>query len=244
MAESVNAAFEVLDDAEALSHEAARCVMLSAREAVICTGRCTIALAGGATPRRLYELLASDDYRGAMPWDEIEWFWGDERCVPPEDPRSNFRLAQEAMLERAAVSPDRVHRIGGEVRPPARAALSYEAVVRDRVPDHAFDLVLLGVGADGHTASLFPGDPALEERERLVVAVRGGASRQVPERITMTYPLLDRAHSLLVLAAGAEKREVVRAVREDREAAAARYPIARLRPAGHLTWLVDRAAAS
>lgn len=240
----MNAEFEVIDDVESLSHEAARVVMLSAREAVICTGRCTIALAGGGTPRRLYELLASDDYRGAMPWDEIEWFWSDERCVPPDDPRSNFRLANEAMLTRVAAPPERVHRIGGEVRPPSRAALSYEALVRDRVPDYAFDLVLLGVGADGHTASLFPGDPALDERERLVVAVTGDESREVRERITMTYPLLDRARSLLILAAGREKRDVVRAVRDDPEGAAHRYPVARVRPAGHLTWLVDKAAGA
>lgn len=243
MAQSLRPDFEVLEDLDALSHEAARYVMLSAREAVICTGRCTIALAGGETPRRLYELLGSEDYRGAVPWDEIDWFWGDERCVPPDDPRSNYRLAHETMLERAGVSPSRVHRMSGETRPPSRAARSYEALVRDIVPDQTFDLVILGVGADGHTASLFPGHAALEERERLVVAVTADKGREVPKRITMTFPLLDRARSLLVLAAGASKRGVVHAVRSDPTAAAIRYPVARLRPAGHLTWLLDRAAA-
>jgi 6-phosphogluconolactonase len=243
MAKSVSPEFAVLEDLDALSHEAARVVLLSAREAVICTGRCTIVLAGGATPARLYALLGSDEYRGAMPWDEIEWFWGDERCVPPDDPRSNFRLAHEAMLARVGVPPALMHRMAGEVRPPARAARSYEALIRDRVPDQVFDLVLLGVGEDGHTASLFPGDPALEERERLVVAVTG-TGRPVPRRLTMTLPLFDRARSVLVLAAGAAKRDVVSAVRADPAAAAERYPVARLRPAGHLTWLVDRAAAS
>lgn len=244
MAQSVRPDFEVLKDLDALSHEAARYVMLSAREAVLCAGRCTIALAGGSTPRRLYELLASDEYRGAMPWDEIEWYWSDERCVPPEDPRSNYRLAEEAMLARVAVPPSRVHRMIGERRPPSRAAQSYEALVRDTVPDFTFDLIILGVGEDGHTASLFPGHPVLEERERLVVAVTGDKGREVPKRITMTFPLLDRARSLLVLAAGRSKQPVVDAVRHDLAAAAARYPVARLRPAGHLTWLVDREAVS
>jgi 6-phosphogluconolactonase len=236
----VSPEISVLENADAMSHEAARFVMLSTREAVLCTGRCTVALSGGSTPRRLYELLASDEYRGAMPWDEIEWFWSDERCVPPTDPRSNFRLADEAMLQRAGVAPERVHRMQGELTP-ARAALAYEALIRDRVPDHAFDLILLGVGEDGHTASLFPGHPALEERERLVTAVRAEAV-EVRDRITMTLPLLNRARSVLVLAAGASKREIVQSVRADAASAAERFPIARVRPAGHLTWIVDQSA--
>lgn len=233
----------VLETADAMSHEAARFVLLSTREAVLCTGRCTVALSGGATPRRLYELLASDEYRGALPWDEIEWFWSDERCVPPEDPRSNFRLANEAMLQRAGVATSHVHRMYGELTP-SRGALAYEAVVRERVPDHAFDLILLGVGEDGHTASLFPGHAVLDEREQLVTAVRGPEAIDVPDRITMTLPLINRARSVLVLAAGESKRPVVRAVREDAGAASVRYPVARVRPAGHLTWIVDQAAGA
>jgi 6-phosphogluconolactonase len=237
----VSPEISVLDTADAMSHEAARFVMLSIREAVLCTGRCTVALSGGSTPRRLYELLASDEYRGALPWDEIEWFWSDERCVPPDDPRSNFRLADETMLSRAGVVPAQVHRMYGELTP-SRAALAYEAVVRERVPDHAFDLILLGVGEDGHTASLFPGHPALDERERLIVALRGAEAIEVPDRITMTLPLINRARSVLVLTAGASKRRIVQAVRDDAVAAAERFPIARVRPAGHLTWIVDQAA--
>lgn len=243
MAKPVTIDFSVLADLEAVSHEAARFVMLSAREAVICTGRCTVALAGGETPRRLYELLASDEYRGAMPWDEIDWFWGDERCVAADDPRSNYRMAHEVMLARAGVAPERVHRVPAEVRPPSRAAHSYERQIRDLVPDMAFDLIILGVGEDGHTASLFPGDRALEERERFVVSVRRKGAPATPERITMTLPLLNLGHSVLVLATGAGKREVVDAVRSDPVAAAEHYPVARLKPAGHLTWLVDQSAS-
>lgn len=241
MAQPVSPEISVLASADAMSHEAARFVLLSTREAVLCTGRCTVALSGGATPGRLYELLASDEYRGALPWDEIEWFWSDERCVPPDDPRSNFRLADQAMLQRAGVAPQQVHRIYGELTP-ARAALAYESLVRERVPDHAFDLILLGVGEDGHTASLFPGHPVLEEREQLVSAVRGGDTVEVPDRITMTLPLINRARSVLVLAAGASKRKVVQAVQADAVRAAERYPVARVRPAGHLTWIVDQSA--
>jgi 6-phosphogluconolactonase len=241
VAQPVSPEISVLEDADAMSHEAARFVLLSTREAVLCTGRCTVALSGGATPRRLYELLASDEYRGALPWDEIEWFWSDERCVPPDDPRSNFRLADEAMLQRAGVAPQQVHRIYGELTP-ARAALAYESLVRERVPDHAFDLILLGVGEDGHTASLFPDHPVLEEREQLVSAVRAADTAEVPDRITMTLPLINRARSVLVLAAGASKRKVVHAVQADAVSAAERYPVARVRPAGHLTWIVDQSA--
>lgn len=241
MAQPVSPEISVLESLDEVSHEAARFVLLSAREAVLCTGRCTIALAGGSTPRRLYELMASDEYRGALPWEEIEWFWSDERCVPPTDPRSNFRMADEAMLARVGVAPGQVHRMQGELTP-ARAALAYEALVRERVADQVLDLVLLGVGEDGHTASLFPGHPALEERERLVLAVQGAPTREVPERLTMTFPLINRARSVLVLAAGASKRAVVQAVRTDPRSAAERFPVARLRPAGHLTWIVDQAA--
>ncbi|HEX6644079.1 MAG TPA: 6-phosphogluconolactonase [Gemmatimonadales bacterium] len=242
MAQPLSPEISVLESLDALSHEAARVVLLSARESVLCTGRCTIALSGGSTPKRLYELLASDEYRGAMPWDEIEWYWSDERCVPPDDPRSNFRLAHEAMLLRAGAAPTQVHRIAGEKAPP-RAAQAYESLVRDRLPDLAFDLVLLGVGEDGHTASLFPGDPALEERERLVIDVRAPAGAEVAARVTMTLPLINRARSVLVLAAGASKRRIVHAVRSDPAGAAGDFPVARVRPVGHLTWLVDAAAA-
>ena len=241
MAQPVTPEISVLESLDAASHEAARFILLSVRESVLCTGRCTLALAGGGTPRRLYQLLASDEYREALPWEEITWFWSDERCVPPADSRSNFRMAHEAMLSRVATLPSQMFRMHGELDPP-RAAMSYETIIREELPDLAFDLILLGVGEDGHTASLFPGHPALEERERLVMAVDGGPDLDVRERITMTLPLINRARSVLVLAAGASKRPVVRAVQEDPVAAAERYPVARLRPAGHLTWIVDQAA--
>jgi 6-phosphogluconolactonase len=233
---------QILADLEAVSREAARRLVDAARGAIERRGVCTIALAGGATPRRLYRLLASDEYRPVLPWDVIAWFWSDERCVPPDDPESNYRIAYDTLLGPAGVPPERVHRIGGEIRPPARAASDYEATLRGAIADGALDLVLLGAGADGHTASLFPGSPALAERERWVVATEAPGTAGIRERVTMTYPLLDRARDVLVLAAGESKRDVVTTMMRDPSGAALRYPVARLNPAGRLTWLVDHPA--
>jgi 6-phosphogluconolactonase/glucosamine-6-phosphate isomerase/deaminase len=143
----------VLPDLEAISHEAARWVVVGAREAALFTGRCAIALSGGSTPGRLYELLASEQYRDVVPWDVIEWYWGDERCVPPDHEASNYRLAWDLMLSKAPVPESSTFRMPGEARDHARAARRYENLLRDRLPDLAFDLVLLGIGSDGHTAS-------------------------------------------------------------------------------------------
>jgi len=237
----VTPAFIVREDLEALSRALAERIVAEAGEAVARTGRCAIALAGGSTPRRLYQLLAAGEGGAALPWPALSWWWSDERCVPPDDRESNFRLASETLLGPAGVVPERIHRIEGE-RPAEQAARAYEALLRGRIPDGALDIVLLGAGSDGHTASLFPGSPALAERVRWVVATEADAAQAVPARVTFTYPLLDRAREVFVLAAGAAKRAVVSAVRED-SAAARRYPVARLAPAGRLTWYVDREAA-
>ncbi|HET7601499.1 MAG TPA: 6-phosphogluconolactonase, partial [Gemmatimonadales bacterium] len=231
----------VFDSLEAASHEAARCLIVAAREAVICTGRAAVALSGGHTPTRLYELLASEEYRAAVPWDEIDWFWSDERAVPPDSPQSNFRLADEIMLSHVPVSPSRIFRMPADAADLDRAARSYEALVRERVPDLAFDLMLLGVGGDGHTASLFPGHPALEETERLVIPVEGDPSLEVRWRMTFTFPLINLSRTVLVLADSASKASIIDAVRKGGEAAA-QYPVSRVRPAGHLTWLVGEQA--
>jgi len=168
----------------------------------------TWALAGGSTPRGLYERLVRAD----LPWPEIECFFGDERCVPPEHPASNFHMAQEALL---AHVPATVHAMPGETCD----AEAYERLLRDRLGDAArFDLALLGLGEDGHTASLFPGDPALEERERLVVRVE----RPDFPRLTVTYPVLDAARVALFLVVGASKREALTHLLEGGDIPAAR----------------------
>jgi 6-phosphogluconolactonase len=238
----VSAEFVVRDDLEALSREVAERVAAAARAAAGRRGRCAIALAGGATPRRTYQMLASGERRAAFPWATVSWWWSDERCVPPDHAESNYRMALETLLGPADVAPGQVHRVEGE-RAPEDAARGYETELRREIPDGALDIVLLGAGSDGHTASLFPGSPALEERERWVLAVEADAAQAVRARVTFTLPLLDRARDVFVLAAGPGKRAVVTAVREDAAAAARRYPVARLAPAGRLTWCVDRAAA-
>jgi 6-phosphogluconolactonase len=201
----------------------------------------TVALAGGHTPRRLYELLA-DLHQPALAWDRIHLVWGDERCVPPDDPASNFAMAEAALLRRVPIPPQNVHRMPAEITPPARAAARCEATLRGLF-DGAWpgiDLVLLGVGPDGHTASLFPGQPALDDRLRWVTAVEAPATP--PWRLTLTLPVLNAARTVIVLATGAEKAPVVRRIlRHDPEAV--RYPAAMVDGRERTLWLVDRAAA-
>jgi 6-phosphogluconolactonase len=206
--------------------------------------RFTVALAGGSTPRALYRLLADDKgpYRTRVPWESTHVFFGDERMVPPDDPESNARMAFEALLRHVPVPEEQVHRIRGENPDPERAAEEYEEMLRStfRLAGRErprFDLVLLGLGADGHTASLFPGDRALEERDRLVVP----STAPVPprSRVTLTLPVLNNASSVLFLVSGATKAPAVQRVRRGEN-----LPAARVRPEnGALLWLCDRPAA-
>jgi 6-phosphogluconolactonase len=239
VAEPLGAELVVAPDLEALSRLAARRATEVVAGVAAAGGRCSIALSGGTTPHRLYELLASDHRLGA-PWQQAEWFWGDERCVPPDHPDSNYRMAFEALLGPLRVPSGMVHRIacGASPADAAASAASYEAVLRDRLTGGRFDLVFLGVGADGHTASLLPGTPALEERERWVLAVTAGPELAVRQRITLTYPILNRSRTVFMLAAGAGKRPVIqRMLAGDRT-----DPAARIRPEGDLVWFVDEAA--
>jgi 6-phosphogluconolactonase len=188
----------------------------------------------------VYALLATDPYASRVDWSRLHVFWGDERCVPPEDPASNYRMAREALLSRLDLGPEQVHRIPTELEP-ERCAQAYEQILLRAFDGHVrFDLLLLGIGSDGHTASLFPGSPALEERERLVTAVSapGGG----PDRVTLTLPAFETARSGLFLASGAEKAEAVRAALGGGDSPP---PAGRVRlREGRLVWLLDRAAAS
>jgi 6-phosphogluconolactonase len=194
-------------DAAAAAAEAAQRLAAAIAEAIEQRGRAHLALAGGTTPRRAYEILHDlIDEPGALD----VWF-GDERCVPPTDPESNYRLARESLLAGDALAAARVHRAQGELAP-AAAAADYEAQLRAHAPlDRAgvpvLDAMLLGLGEDGHTASLFPGDPALDEMVRLCVAVR--APKPPPDRITLTLPVLLAARTVVVLAAGAGKADAL-----------------------------------
>jgi 6-phosphogluconolactonase len=203
------------------------------------SGRFAVSLSGGSTPRRLYERLADVP----LPWDRMHWFWGDERFVPHYDPQSNYRMAHDALLSRAPIPVANIHAMPTEGISPQEAACAYEATLQRFYGAQAlaagrplFDVTLLGIGADGHTASLFPGDPALEERRRWVVAVRGS---EPPARITLTYPALEASREVAFLATGAAKREMVRRARGGERT----LPAGRLRPAGRLHWFTDRAAS-
>jgi 6-phosphogluconolactonase len=233
---------DILRDPEALARRAADVLLEAAKAA---EGRFAIALSGGSTPRRLYELLAQAPYRDSFPWDRAHMFWGDERFVPHSDARSNYRMTEEALLSRVPIARTNVHPIPTDGMTAVDAARAYERTLKSFYGAETldpkrplFDVTLLGLGEDGHTASLFPGTSALSERERWVVAVTEGASEP---RITLTYPALESSRSVVFLVAGAEKREIFSRVvpRGDQD-----FPAARLRPVGSLLWLADAAAAS
>lgn len=228
--------FIVLPDLKAISQAAAERVATLAQT----RDPFTVALSGGSTPRRLYEVLAAPPFRERVPWGRVHVFWGDERCVPPDHSDSNYRLAREALLDKIPILAENVHRIWGEM-PPDQAAAAYQTELEAVVGVNGrLDLILLGMGADGHTASLFPGTEALEERERAVVAVY--VERLQAWRVTLTLPVINAARQVLFLVTGAAKAEIVQAVLEGPEG---RFPAQQIRPtAGQLTWLVDVAAAS
>jgi 6-phosphogluconolactonase len=226
----------VVDDLAALADEAAARIERIALDAPA-GSRATIALAGGATPRATYQHLAAR----CPPWGRIEFFFGDERCVPPDDEGSNYRMAREALLDRIPLRPEQVHRIRGEL-PPQEAADEAERALRAAVPGEPWpvlDLVLLGMGPDGHTASLFPGGPELNEARRLMVPVHRPELPQ-PWRVSMTLPVINAARRVLMVVGDAAKAPAVaRAVAGDPE-----LPAGRLSPGGELTWLLTRPAAA
>lgn len=236
----------ILTTPQELFEVAAEEVIRAAKDAVALRGRFTIALSGGSTPKSLFNLLATNA-RTVLPWDRTFFFWGDERHVPPTDPESNYRMAEETMLSKIPVAAGNVFRIPTENPDAAAAADSYEQTVRKffqlepgQVP--VFDLILLGMGPDGHTASLFPGTAGLQERSRLVIA--NWVDKLKAFRLTLTLPVLNAARSVVFLVSGTDKAPVLHEVLEE-EVAAEQYPSKLIRPSnGKLIWLVDRAAAS
>lgn len=200
------------------------------RSAVAARGRCDLALAGGSTPKRAYELLA----RHELPWAALHCWFGDERCVPHDHPDSNYAMARAALFDRVALPAANVHRVEAECPDREQTARAYDAALPARL-----DLLVLGVGPDGHTASLFPGSPALLETKRRVVAVVG--SKPPPHRLTITPLVIAAARSVLVLASGAEKAAAIRRALSDPEVSPSECPARLLRDAN---WLLDRAAAA
>lgn len=239
----------IVENVEKLSWEAAEHFVRQAREAVRTRGGFTVALAGGSTPKAFYGLLGSQrgaPFRARVPWDTTHFFWGDERHVPPDHPDSNYRMANEAMLSRVPVAPQNVHRIQAENPDASKAADEYAKELRQFFRLKAgqlprFDLILLGMGPDGHTASLFPGTDAVQEQKKLVTAPWVETFRTY--RITLTPPVLNNAASVIFLVSGKEKAETLREVLQG-EFQPHRFPAQIIRPtSGRLLWLVDRAAA-
>jgi 6-phosphogluconolactonase len=238
-------ALRIFDSSEALAAEAATEFYARARRAIGRSGRFNVVLSGGNTPLCLYGLLALRAASDPLDWDKVDWFWGDERAVPPDDPQSNFRAARETLLSRIPVRPESIHRIRTEMGTAELAAREYEAEIRRVFSLRAgafprFDLVFLGMGTDGHTASLFPGSAAARETRRIAVA--DYVEKLASWRITLTVPVLTRAGCVIFLIEGSEKAE---AVHNTLEGGGDPPPPARaIQPAGgELLWLIDRRAA-
>lgn len=238
---------EVLPDAEGVACRALAAWREHAREAVAARGAFRVLLSGGSTPRRLFQLLSGQEVRESLPWRETQLFWGDERCVPPDHADSNYRMTRETLLAPVGAAIGGVHRLEAERGDPDAAARDYQAAVARAFdvdadgPPPRFDLVLLGMGADAHTASLFPGTRALDETRRWFVA--NDVPQLATRRLTATYPLLDAARAVMFLVAGADKAPAlsrVLATAGDPSAAPARG----VAPVGTLEWVVDRAAAA
>jgi 6-phosphogluconolactonase len=227
-------------DLEALSDAAADEIVAIARESVAARGRFTLALAGGNTPRRTYELLATR-HRDAIDWLRTNIVFGDERFVPADDQRSNYRMARETLLSRVPIPGERVHAVPTDTVTVDAAAAAYDATLTPLVRD-GIDLVLLGVGPDGHTASLFPGSPALEEQTRFAVAVAAPTVVQpaVP-RVTTTLPFLNGARCAMFLIAGADKRPVIGEILSGADTAR-RYPAAMVSSRERTIWMIDQSA--
>jgi 6-phosphogluconolactonase len=236
---------KVLDGPAALAETAAGAIVDAAVAAIAARGRFTLVLSGGATPRETYERLANPPFRDRIDWQRTLVFFGDERRVAPDHRDSNYQMAHAALLSKVPIPPESVFRIRGDAEDPEVAAAEYARAIagalglrRGELP--RFDLVLLGLGVDGHAASLFPGSPVLKEVFRTVAAVHATAAA-VPQRFTLTLPVLNAAAEVIFLVSGPEKAKVVKAAFTDQST----LPAAMVRPAnGRLCWLLDRDAAA
>ena len=225
-------------DHESLSRAAAELFTTETRAALKTNGRASVALSGGGTPRRTYELLAHPPYRNQVTWEKIHIFWGDERCVPPDDPKSNERMARETLLEHVPIPPEQIHPIRCE-QSPVKAAEQYEKILRSHFGSCGarFDLVLLGLGENGHTASLFPGTAVLNEEKLWSADVF--VAEQSLHRVTLTAPAINMASKVAFLVSGTPKASVLKEVLEG-PSDPQRLPAQLIKPVdGQLIWLVD-----
>jgi 6-phosphogluconolactonase len=231
----------VLPDPAAVAEATADRLLAAARVAIDERGTFRVALSGGSTPKAVYPLIASAPRRDAVDWSVVEFFWGDERAVPPDDPESNFGVAYQMLISRLpGVRPDRIHRMPADAPDRDAAALAYEADLRlafgAGAGPPAFDLIWLGMGPDGHTASLFPGSTALSERERWVVAT--WAPGPQAWRMTLTYPVLDAAREVIFVVTGGDKADALRRI----VAGGSGLPAEEVRGPS-VEWIVDTEAA-
>jgi len=241
MSDASTTDFMVFEDAEELSRAAAGFFYELVRQSVDERGRFTVALSGGSTPRRMFEILAEPAMSRDIPWHRVVVFWGDDRAVPPDHVHSNYRMAHDALLRHVSIAAENVHRIQGELGADEAAAVMLKELdtvfIKEDMP--TFDLVLQGMGTDGHTASLFPGTNALEARD-WVVPVHDPPADPKLDRVTMTFPILNNARTALFLAAGANKQSIIAEIMNDPNAGE-RYPAARVQAEATL-WYVDQAA--
>ena len=233
----------VYADPEALCHAAAGIWVEQAQQAINARGRFSVVLSGGHTPQRMYELLAQSPLRDRVAWGQVHVFWGDERCVPPDDSRSNERMARQALLDLVPIPPEQIHPIRC-AQSPQEAAEQYETVLRTFFKDQEprFDLVLLGLGENGHTASLFPGTSVLDDQEHWAAEVY--VAEQDLYRVTLTAPLINQAMLVAFLITGSAKASVLQQVLEG-PFDPHRLPAQLIRPThGNLYWLIDQDAGS
>ncbi len=232
----------VCADVNEIAHEAANRFFQLSSECISRRGRFTVALSGGSTPAKLYEILSAPPFSDSIPWGSICFFWGDERCVPPDDPQSNYRLAYEKLLSRVGIPPENIFRVEAE-KAPNIAAADYSETIQKILPDSVprFDLIFLGMGPDGHTASLFPDTTALQIEDKIAVA--NYVEKFKAWRITLTASVINNAGNVIFMVSGADKAETLRKVL-DGEWQPERLPSQLINPAhGRLTWLIDEAAA-
>jgi 6-phosphogluconolactonase len=241
---------KVLPDPAAIAAEAAERIVRAADEAIALSERFRIGLSGGSTPKQLFQLLASDAYRDRIDWTHVEVFFVDERCVPPDHADSNYRMARETLLSKVPIPGDNVYPMRGEVDPPDEAAKAYGRMLKEKFggptieQGGGLDVALLGMGEDGHTASLFPGTPAVTETKHRCVANYAEKSTTGKSwRLTLTAPFINRSRDVIVMVAGASKTRILAEVLEGPRDPQ-RLPIQLIEPAsGRMTWLVDAAAA-
>jgi 6-phosphogluconolactonase len=234
----------IYPDTETLSQEAAQYIVRIAQASITAHRRFTIALSGGSTPKKLYGLLAEEPYRSQIDWTLVDIFWSDERCVPPDDAESNYLMAQQVLLSKIPIPANQIHRMPADLSDRDAASYAYTLEMQQTIGSEgvpSFDLIQLGMGPEGHTASLFPHQPSLHEQQRLVMPVT--VPKPPPPRLTFTPRLLNAASHILFLVTGAEKQDAVKAVLEG-DFQPDEYPAQIVQPIkGEVTWMLDTNAA-